>query len=231
MNDQNPEDFPSPELAGPDGLVAIGGDLSPERLIKAYRNGIFPWFSPGDPILWWTPDPRCVLFPEKLRVSRSLRKTIRRNDFEFRLDHGFSAVIHQCAAARINAEGTWITPEMEQAYCRLQSLGFAHSVETWQDGELVGGLYGVALGGIFFGESMFSRVSDASKAALAFLVSQLKHWEFMLIDCQVTSDHLLSLGAEEISRIDFMKKLMFALELPGAPGCWNKKEVIVDFPR
>ncbi len=226
MNSPEPEDFPPLELATPDGLIAIGGDLSAERLIKASQNGIFPWYSPGDPILWWTPDPRCVLFPENFKVSRSLTKSIQNKGFEFHLDRTFPAVISQCASLREN-EGTWITDEMKQSYCHLQSLGFAHSVETWQDGKLVGGLYGIALGGVFFGESMFSLVTDASKAALAFLVNQLSHWGFSVIDCQVTSAHLLSLGAEEISRSDFMKNLESALKLPGRPGCWTDKEVVI----
>lgn len=217
---QEIEDFPPLEMANSDGLLAIGGDLSPERLIKAYQNGIFPWYSQGDPILWWSPDPRCVLFPHKHKQSRSLKKNIRRYGYVFTLDQAFSRVISQCAGVREDAEGTWITHEMNDAYCQLHDLGFAHSAETWQDGQLVGGLYGVAIGGVFFGESMFSKTTDASKAAFAFLVANLMQWQFSLIDCQVTSAHLLSLGAEEISRTDFKQKLKSAVKIAGKSGKW-----------
>ena len=215
--------FPDPALAEtePNGLLAVGGDLSPQRLRNAYRLGIFPWFSAGQPILWWSPDPRLVLFPDRLRISRSLRKTLRRGTFTVSLDRDFGAVIRACAAPRADADGTWIVPEMARAYERLHSVGLAHSAEVWRDGELVGGLYGVAIGRAFFGESMFSRASDASKVALAHLVRCSSAWGFALIDCQVYTPHLASLGAVEIPRAEFLQRLADAVDQPVAAGAWD----------
>jgi leucyl/phenylalanyl-tRNA--protein transferase len=199
--------FPPVEYAlrEPDGLLAVGGDLAPERILNAYRHGIFPWFSPGQPILWWSPDPRAVLFPEKLKVSRSLRKTINHHTYRVTFDTAFAQVIRACAATpRRGQDGTWISEEMQQAYIRLHELGFAHSAESWLGDELVGGLYGMRLGRIFFGESMFSHRSDASKVPFVHLVRKLQNDGVVLIDCQVTTEHLLSLGAEEIPRKRFI---------------------------
>ena len=220
MSDSIIEDFPPLDHATPDGLIAIGGDLSKTRLVKAYRSGIFPWFNPGDPILWWSPDPRCVLYPQNHKLSRSTKKSLIKQSFTCSFDHAFTNVIEQCALTRRNQEGTWISQQMQRAYTDLHQSGIAHSVETWLNGQLVGGLYGIALGGIFFGESMFSKADNASKAALYYLVSQLTQWQFMLIDCQVTSAHLLSLGAEEIPRPQFKRELDQALTLQGQPGSW-----------
>ena len=203
----NPEDpFPplSTALKDPSGLLAAGADLSPERLIHAYRQGIFPWFSAGDPILWWSPDPRMVLFPSELKVTRSLEKALRNRDYEVRVDTRFGAVMSACAKApREGQNGTWITDEMINAYCALHSQGLAHSVETWIDGELAGGLYGIALGQAFYGESMFARATDASKIAFVHLVRQLQRWQFGIIDCQMRTDHLSRFGAREIPRSEF----------------------------
>jgi leucyl/phenylalanyl-tRNA---protein transferase len=215
--------FPPVELASPEGLLAVGGDLRAERLLEAYRHGIFPWYSPGQPILWWSPDPRAVLFPPKLRVSRSLRKTLRQNKFSVTLDRAFREVISSCAQPRSErlGHGTWITPEMIEAYCVLHERGLAHSVESWRNGKLVGGLYGVSLGTAFFGESMFTRATDASKMAFVHLVRQLQLWGYTLIDCQLPSSHLFSLGAEEIRRREFMEHLERALGQPDRPGHWR----------
>lgn len=215
--------FPPPEMASPEGLLAIGGDLRSERLLEAYRRGIFPWYSVGQPVLWWSPDPRTVLFPQRFRISRSLGKTLRNPGFSVTLDRAFEAVIDACAAPRRHRPeaGTWITAEMRRAYCQLHEEGYAHSVETWRDGDLVGGLYGVSLGGAFFGESMFSVKTDASKIALAHLVRQISAWGFSLIDCQVASAHLLSLGAEEIPRVEFLALLRTALMMPDRVGSWR----------
>ena len=214
--------FPPVELASPEGLLAIGGDLCSERLLEAYRHGIFPWYSGGQPILWWSPDPRAVLLPSKLKISRSLRQTLRRDLFHVTLDSDFAGVVKACAEPRAqNPEGgTWITAEMIDAYCRLHEQGFAHSIEVWAGDDLVGGLYGVALGGAFFGESMFSRQSDASKVALAYLARQLDAWDFVQIDCQLPSPHLMSLGAIPIRRKDFLSLLDAALVLPDRLGRW-----------
>jgi leucyl/phenylalanyl-tRNA--protein transferase len=208
------ENFPPVELAmrDPDGLLAVGGDLTSERLIAAYRRGIFPWFSEGQPIMWWSPDPRMVLYPDELKLSRSMRKRIRRQDYEVTLDKAFSAVIRACSESRRDQEGTWITDAMIAAYEALYHQGFAHSVECWMDGELVGGLYGLAMGRVFFGESMFSRVSDASKLAFSHLVRQLQQWQFQLIDCQVYTEHLESLGARLIPRAQFKQELQPAID-------------------
>ncbi len=198
--------FPPVEEAESVGLLAVGGDLSPQRLLFAYSLGIFPWYNPGEPILWWAPDPRCVLFPEQIHISRSLRKILRRGDFRVSFDENFSAVIDACREVR-SAGGTWITPEMRHAYLELHRLGFAHSVECRQAGHLVGGLYGISLGRCFFGESMFSCQPNASKVALATLALQLQRQGFRMIDCQQTSAHLLSLGAQEIPRDEFCRLL------------------------
>jgi len=214
--------FPNPRLATNEGLLAIGGDLSLDRLLLAYHNGIFPWFSEGEPILWWSPDPRLVLFPDEFKPSKSLRKIIRRQIFDITLDQAFPEVIRECAQVRIeHQEGTWIVSDMIDAYCQLHESGFAHSVEAWQAGKLVGGLYGVSLGRCFFGESMFSRVSNASKVAFAGLVDYLKTHAFDLIDCQVTTQHLISLGAKEIPRQRFLDLLSLALQKPTLQGSWQ----------
>ncbi|MBC9072074.1 leucyl/phenylalanyl-tRNA--protein transferase [Thauera sp. CAU 1555] len=201
--------FPPVEraLREPEGLIAAGGELGPEWLLAAYRRGIFPWYSPGEPILWWSPDPRLVLFPGEIRITRSLRKTLRQGRFEIRLDTAFAEVMAACAAPREPGGGTWITAEMQAAYLRMHELGYAHSVESWSDGRLVGGLYGMALGRAFFGESMFSRQSDASKVALAHLARFLEMRDYAVIDCQMTTQHLLSMGAREVSRSDFSRGL------------------------
>ena len=215
--------FPDPALAEtePNGLLAVGGDLSPERLRNAYRLGIFPWFSEGQPILWWSPDPRLVLLPGALRVSRSLRRTLRRDVFSVSIDRDFAGVIRACAAPRPDAFDTWIVPEMIEAYERLHALGLAHSAEAWRDGKLVGGLYGVAMGRVFFGESMFSRASDASKVAFVHLVQRLADWGYTLVDCQVYTAHLASLGAAEIPRAAFRRDLAAALDQPVDPVAWE----------
>ncbi len=200
--------FPHPDnaLTDPDGLLAAGGDLSPERIVSAYLQGIFPWYSDGQPILWWSPDPRAVLFPDKLHVSRSLKKLIRQKKYTTTIDQAFEQVIAHCAQTPRNAQdGTWITSEMQQAYSKLHKLGVAHSAECWLDGQLVGGLYGLALGKVFFGESMFSHRSNASKLAFVHLLDELTNSGYALVDCQVTTEHLLSLGAEEIPRSQFLK--------------------------
>ncbi len=202
---------PFPDTAAaerdPDGLLAVGGDLAPARLLNAYRRGIFPWYSDGQPILWWAPATRLVLYPEQLHVSRSLRRTLRRGRFQVSMDRAFEAVIHGCAGPRDDDTGTWLTTEMIRAYTELHRLGHAHSVETWRGGELVGGLYGVALGRVFFGESMFSRAADASKVALAALAARLRHHGYRLIDCQVHTEHLERLGARGIERARFEREV------------------------
>lgn len=207
-------------LREPNGLLAVGGDLSLERLIDAYTQGIFPWYSAGDPVLWWSPDPRMVLIPGQLKVSRSLGKTLRKGHYRICTDTAFREVMLACAAPRPNQDGTWISAEVVEGYCRLHQAGLAHSVETWMDGELVGGLYGVALGRMFYGESMFSRRTDASKLAFVHLVKQLQRWNFGLIDCQMKTAHLASLGAHEIPRSDFAALLGELVTQPGLPGKW-----------
>ena len=200
--------FPPPELAEPEGLLAVGGDLSPERLLLAYSSGIFPWYNETDPILWWSPDPRCILEPNQLRISHRLARTLRRKTFAVTFDRCFNAVIEACGAVRTeNGEGTWLSRDMIDAYRRLHTLGFAHSVECWQGEHLVGGLYGVALGRCFFGESMFHRQTDASKVAFVTLALRLREEGVELIDCQLPTAHLASLGAEEITRSDFLQRL------------------------
>lgn len=194
-------------LIEPNGLLAAGGDLSPERLLAAYRHGIFPWFNEDDPILWWSPDPRMVLFPNELKVSRSLNKTLKKGNYKVRVDSDFFQVMQACAEPRKGQAGTWIHAEMIAAYVTLHDRGLAHSVEVWQDDRLIGGLYGIAIGQMFFGESMFSRETDASKIAFVHLVRQLQAWGFGMIDCQMKTSHLASFGAREISRKEFGQKL------------------------
>jgi len=208
-------------LREPDGLLAAGGRLSAEWLLAAYRSGIFPWYSEGQPILWWSPDPRAVLFPERLKVSRSLRRTLKKAAFTVTMDRAFRAVVEACAEPRKDSMGTWITPDMMDAYCRLHELGIAHSVEYWQKERLVGGLYGVAVGRVFFGESMFSRETDASKVAFVHLVRQLQAWGYPLIDCQVGSHYLTGFGAENISRPEFVTLLDKWCQVPGHPPPWQ----------
>jgi leucyl/phenylalanyl-tRNA--protein transferase len=208
-------------LAEPNGLLAVGGCLSVTRLLNAYRHGIFPWYNANEPILWWSPDPRLVLFPEHLQVSRSLRKTLRKNTFTVTFDTAFDKVITACAESRQNREGTWITQDIMEAYRELHRLGFAHSAETWRADELVGGLYGIAIGRVFFGESMFHTKTDASKTAFAVLVRHLRDWHFALIDCQVHTPHLASLGAELIGRNDFMRLLDRYCPQPAATCAWQ----------
>jgi len=217
------EPFPpvTAALADPNGLLAASGELSAVRLIDAYRHGIFPWFSPGQPVLWWSPDPRMVLMPHELKVSHSLRKALRKRDYEVRADTCFRAVMEACAEPRPEQGGTWISAGMIAAYCALHEQGLAHSIETWIDGELAGGLYGVALGRMFYGESMFTHAADASKIALVHLVRQIEHWHFGMIDCQLHTRHLASLGAREIPRADFMRKLQELVDYPGVTGHWE----------
>lgn len=212
----DPEAFPPCEYAleEPAGLLAAGGDLRPQRLLAAYRRGIFPWYSPGQPILWWSPDPREVLFPAEFRRTRSLAKRERNAGFEVRFDTEFAAVITACAAPRSRHDGTWITTEMRDAYLRLHALGVAHSIETWCEGALVGGLYGLQLGQVFFGESMFSRMPDASKVALSTLVSQAPERHIALIDCQLPSAHLATLGSRSLPRRDFLALLEQLIDPP-----------------
>jgi leucyl/phenylalanyl-tRNA--protein transferase len=213
--------FPPVELAD-EGLLAVGGDLRPERLLLAYSQGIFPWYGKNLPILWHSPDPRMVLYPHELVIGRSLRKAIRRKPYELKLDTAFGEVLTGCAdAPRPGQNGTWLIPEMVTAYTRMHELGFAHSVEAWQDGKLVGGLYGVGLGGCFFGESMFARAPDASKIAFVALVRQLVAWDVSLIDCQVHTDHLARFGAREVPRAEFLAQLHAALEAPTRRGKWT----------
>jgi leucyl/phenylalanyl-tRNA--protein transferase len=214
--------FPPPDLAEDSGLLAVGGDLSESRLLLAYSSGIFPWYSGNNPILWWSPDPRLVLFTGETKISRSLRQIIKKNIFKVRMDTAFESVIRSCADIHQKNEGeTWITDEMIDAYIRLHNAGYAHSVESWFEGKLVGGLYGVALGSAFFGESMFAIKSNASKVAFTALVRQLTEWDFRLIDCQIRTKHLLSLGAREIPRIEFLKILKSCLTGPTRKGKWK----------
>ncbi len=214
--------FPSPQLAPQEGLLAVGGDLSQERLLLAYRMGIFPWYSKDEPIMWWSPDPRLVLYPSELKVSKSLNNTIKKRPFQVTVDQAFESVIKACAQSRTRMqEGTWIVNDMIAAYCNLHESGLAHSVETWQAGKLTGGLYGVSLGKCFFGESMFTRTSNASKVAFVALVELLKTLNFNLIDCQVTTAHLLSFGAREIPRTRFLKELEKSLESTTIKNKWS----------
>jgi len=216
---QNEIYFPPLENATPEGLLAYGGDLSAKRLLYAYSRGIFPWYNEGDPILWWAPDPRLVLFVDEFKLRKSLKKRFKH--FEVRYDTAFKEVMQACRTVpREGQEGTWILPELIDAFCGLHEMGYAHSVEAWQEGELVGGLYGLVIGKMFFGESMFAKVSDASKVAFAHLVSRLKEEGFTLIDCQVSSEHLISLGAREISRQEFTEHINVQISKGNAPSQW-----------
>ncbi|MDD1611714.1 MAG: leucyl/phenylalanyl-tRNA--protein transferase [Methylococcaceae bacterium] len=208
-------------LTEPNGLLAVGGCLSVTRLLNAYRHGVFPWYNLNEPILWWSPDPRLVLFPERLQVSRSLKKTLRNGKFTVTFDTAFDKVIAGCADSRQGREGTWITNDIMRAYHELHHSGFAHSAETWCDGELVGGLYGVAIGRVFFGESMFHTMTDASKAAFAILVQHLKIWNFELVDCQVYTRHLASLGSELVDRETFRRLLDLHCLMPATASAWQ----------
>ena len=232
-----PDEFPDPcdALTEPNGLLAIGGDLSVERLLAAYRRGIFPWFSDDQPILWWTPDPRAVLFPAEMRISRSLTKTLRKNIFSVSIDQVFAEVVAGCAQRGASTQsqndshnednrGTWITKNMAAAYEKLHVAGHAHSIETWRDGQLVGGLYGINIGRVFFGESMFSRATDASKAALVKLIAVCRATGIELVDCQVASGHLASLGSREIPRAEFNRLLAHLTSFP-APGDWPDESI------
>jgi leucyl/phenylalanyl-tRNA--protein transferase len=214
--------FPPPEAADEHGLLAYGGDLSPERLISAYESGVFPWFEKGQPILWWNPPKRMVLYPNEFRLSKSMRQKLKKNYFEFKLDTNFEQVIEQCALMpRKDQTGTWITDDMMKAYTKLHHLGFAHSFETYLNGELVGGLYGISLGRAFFGESMFSIASDASKAAFYILTQFAQKYEFQFIDCQLHTSHLASLGAREIERSDYLRELDAAINHPDLQQNWS----------
>ena len=221
--------FPDVNLAleEPNGLLAMGGDLSPERLITAYRSGIFPWYSDDQPILWWSPNPRAVLYPKAVHISRSLRKTLRRGVYRLSLDTAFRQVIEACAQPRREGVGTWITADIVDAYCALHEMGLAHSVEAWRGAELVGGLYGVAIGRVFYGESMFSRATDASKTALVTLAQQLDEWGYAMIDCQVASAHVASLGSIDIDRTEFVGLLNKWCVVAGHPAPWRFNP---DFP-
>ena len=207
-------------LQDPNGLLAVGGDLTPDWLLAAYRKGIFPWFSEDQPILWWSPSPRCIVRPAETGFSRSLKKVIRQGRYEVTFDQAFEQVLDGCAAPRAQETGTWITQDMRDAYLEMHSLGHAHSVETWLKGTLVGGLYGLAIGRVFFGESMFHRATDASKVAFAYLVRQLAQWGCGLIDCQVSNPHLTSLGATEVPREEFEQMLRDGVSAPGFPLPW-----------
>jgi leucyl/phenylalanyl-tRNA--protein transferase len=210
-------------LAGPEGLLAVGGDLSPDRLLLAYKLGIFPWYSDDDPILWWSPDPRLVLYLDSLNISRSLARTLRKSKYQVSFDTDFATVIESCARFRgKNRGGTWITDAMLDAYIRLHELGFAHSVETRCEGKLVGGLYGVSLGRAFFGESMFSSMSDASKVALVYLRDFLKEKHFDFIDCQMPTDHLIRFGAQKVARDSFLYQLEHSLTFSSLTGLWGR---------
>ncbi|HUP91448.1 MAG TPA: leucyl/phenylalanyl-tRNA--protein transferase [Solimonas sp.] len=224
LDPRNPhQPFPPVHLAmrDPNGLLAIGGDLSQTRLLRAYAQGIFPWYNPDEPILWWCPDPRAALEPDGLRVSRSYRKAVQRGDYAITMDRSFAEVVDACAGARPKSRGTWLGADMRRAYRELYAAGHCHSVEAWRGGALIGGLYGVAAGGMFYGESMFSRADNGSKLALYWLCEQLKEWHFELIDCQVGSAHLLSLGAEEIPRDEFLRRTRPAAMAERPPGRWS----------
>ena len=217
-------EFPPPHLASEDGLLAVGGDLSQKRLLLAYRMGIFPWFSNNEPILWWSPDPRLVLYPQEIKTSKTLKKIIKKEVFKVTMDLAFNEVINQCAQVRLKKnQGTWIIEDMIEAYCQLHESGFAHSVEVWHQGELAGGLYGVSLGKCFFGESMFTRISNASNIALVKLVEYLKKLSFDMIDCQVATEHLTRFGAREIPRKLFLEQLEKSLTAPTQKGKWEYK--------
>lgn len=214
--------FPDIEKATEEGLLAIGGDLEPETLINAYSHGIFPWFSENDPIMWWSLSPRLILYPQKIHISKSLQRVIKSKKFEVTFDTQFAQVIQHCATIqRDEGDETWITKDMTEAYIKLHELGLSHSVEVWQKGTLVGGLYGVSIGKAFFGESMFHKVSDASKVALVLLSQKLKEWSFLFIDAQMVTKHLVSMGAIEIPRKEFKTLLQHAMEFPTRQGVWS----------
>lgn len=212
--------FPDPESADAQGLLAMGGDLSPSRLLSAYRQGIFPWYEPGCPILWWSPNPRLILEPKDFKCSRSLRQSLNK-PHQLKLDTAFSQVIQACSEENQRQGHTWIIPEMIEAYTELHRLGYAHSVEIWDQDKLIGGLYGLSLGRAFFGESMFHRRSNASKMALYYLCQLMQDWQFDLLDCQIPSGHLISLGAIMIKRKEFLYRLELALSRPGCVGAWE----------
>jgi leucyl/phenylalanyl-tRNA---protein transferase len=214
-------DFPPVERADPSGILAVGGDLSTERLLKAYSSGIFPWFSEGDPLIWWSPDPRYILEPGEVHIPASLKRVLNKGTFRITYDTAFAEVMERCSLPRKGQSGTWITSDMKEAYCRLHAEGWAHSVEAWKDETLAGGLYGVSLGSVFFGESMFTTVPDASKAAFATLCHRLHELEFGFIDCQVQTDHLRRFGAHPVPRKEFIMLLKKALEQPTIKGSWN----------
>jgi leucyl/phenylalanyl-tRNA--protein transferase len=217
-------EFPPPHLASEEGLLAVGGDLTQKRLLLAYRMGIFPWFSNNEPILWWSPDPRLVLYPHEIKTSKTLKKIIKKEVFKVTMDLAFNEVINQCAQVRLKKnQGTWIIEDMIEAYCQLHESGFAHSVEVWRQGELAGGLYGVSLGKCFFGESMFTRISNASNIALVKLVEYLKELSFNMLDCQVPTEHLTRFGARQIPRIRFLNQLEKSLKAPTRKGKWDYK--------
>jgi leucyl/phenylalanyl-tRNA--protein transferase len=215
-------EFPPVELADKTGILAVGGDLSPGRLIEAYKHGIFPWFSEGDPIIWWSPDPRFVLFPDEIKIARTMRQVFNRHIFTVTFDKNFDDIIYACREPRGDKDGTWITDEMAEAYITLHRMGYAHSVEVWHEGSLAGGLYGVSLGRCFFGESMFTRVSNASKAALITLTQKLKTLDFSIIDCQVYTGHLQSLGARHIRRSEFIQIVNDGLRYESTMGDWGR---------
>jgi leucyl/phenylalanyl-tRNA--protein transferase len=217
--------FPDPGHAErePNGLLAVGGDLHPDRLLSAYAHGIFPWYSEGQPILWWSPDPRTLLYPDRVHVSRSLRRQLRRGGLELRIDTAFNQVIAACAAPRGGQDGTWLLPEMQQAYIRLHQMGRAHAIELWRDGRLVGGLYGLALGRAFFGESMFSRIPSASRIVMVYLCEHLASLGYHFLDCQVHNPHLERMGACEIPRERFLRELEVAVREPEPPGAWRTR--------
>ena len=220
--------FPPVEnaLRSPNGLLAAGGSLSAQYLLEAYRHGIFPWFNADQPILWWSPDPRMVLFPAECKISRSLHRTLRRGNYQIHTDRAFEQVMRACAAPRGGQAGTWIHEDMIAAYTELHRMGVAHSVETWMEGELAGGLYGISIGRMFYGESMFSRATDASKIALAHLAAQLQRWDYGMIDCQMNTPHLASLGAREIPRAEFMQRLQELIHYP-SPPIWQFEHELV----
>jgi leucyl/phenylalanyl-tRNA--protein transferase len=222
--------FPDPRYAMKEGLLAYGGDLNPDRVLTAYRRGIFPWYNEGAPILWWSPDPRLLLYPEDFKIRRSLRKKLRQKRFTVKLDHDFEQVMHHCASVpRHGQHGTWILPEVVACYTRLHARGFAHSVEVYdEEGKLFGGLYGVSVGAAFFGESMFSLQPDGSKIALAYLVALAKAWDFAFIDCQIPSEHLIGLGAVKVSRDRFLDELAETQQHLGVPGDWKAHEPLLE---
>lgn len=217
--------FPDPHYAMKEGLLAYGGDLNPDRILMAYRQGIFPWYNENDPILWWSPDPRLLLYPHQFKLKKSLRKRLRKNIFTIQLDRCFVDVMRQCATIpRPGQAGSWILPEVIESYDLLYQRGFAHSIEIMMEGELVGGLYGISIGGAFFGESMFAKLPDASKAALAYLVELAKLWGMDYIDCQIPTPHLMTMGAQKVSRDDFLRQLKRSNQQSTKLGQWHEYE-------